>query len=241
MHSSDLITVNLEAIISYSSWNQFGELVEIASVNDGSEPNHDGWENPVGEAGEVMGHGWTRYNFGDVGKTIELSFYTSSYMDRFWHSQANHVFSRLQITSNFEDYMYVENVNFEVEIGPLDVTKKPPEGFLFLCPPADFQTDTSSLRWPDCAAYWSLDPLGAGCLSMEDATQLGFPSIELMTEVHGHCWDENVYTGLRQFHQAKGFDPDSQEVALRLGEPLYQFSNEMDVPFAYVDDEDTSG
>jgi len=115
----------------------------------------------------------------------------------------------------------------------------PPTGYLFLCPPMDLQTGPSSFRWPDYPAYWSLDPLGAEHLSMEDATQLGFPSIELITEVNGRCWDESVYTGLRQFHRAKGFDPDSQDVALHLGYPLYQLSNEMDIPFAHVDDEDS--
>ncbi|KAJ6557991.1 hypothetical protein B0H19DRAFT_1261558 [Mycena capillaripes] len=160
-------------------------------------------------------------------------------MYRSWPSQANHIFSRLQIKSNFEDYMYVAGVSFRVEIGPSDTTKRPPEGFLFLCPPTDFQTASSSLCWPDFPAYWSLDPQGAERLSMKDATQLGFPSIVLITEIRGYSWDKSVYAGLRQFHQAKGFDPDSQEVARYLGESLYQISPGTDVPFAYVDDEDS--
>ncbi|KAF8214463.1 hypothetical protein K438DRAFT_1801466 [Mycena galopus ATCC 62051] len=151
-------------------------------------------------------------------------------MYRSWPSQANHIFSCLQIKSNFEDYMYVAGVSFNVEIGPWDMTKKPPEGFLFLAPPTDFQTGSSSLCWPDFPAYWSLDP--------KDARQLGFPSIVLTTEVRGYSWDKTVYAGLRQFHQAKGFDPDSQEVARYLGESLYQLSPGADVPFAYVDDKD---
>jgi hypothetical protein len=32
----------------------------------------------------------------------------------------------------------------------------------------------------------------------------------------------DVYAGLRQFHRAKGFDPDSQDVACHLGYPIYQ-------------------
>ncbi|KAF8214590.1 hypothetical protein K438DRAFT_2137860 [Mycena galopus ATCC 62051] len=102
------------------------------------------------------------------------------------------------------------------------------------CPPADFQTWSSSLCWPDCPAYWSFDPQGAERLSMKDATQLGFPSIVLITEVRGYSWDKTVYVGLCQFHQAKGFDPDSQEVAWYLGESPYQLSPGPDVPFAYV-------
>ncbi|KAF8214582.1 hypothetical protein K438DRAFT_1801714 [Mycena galopus ATCC 62051] len=142
-------------------------------------------------------------------------------MYRSWPSQANHIFS-----------LYVAGVSFNVEIGPLDMTKKPPEGFLFLAPPTDFQTGSSSLCWPDFPAYWSLDPQGAEPLSMKDARQLGFPSIVLTTEVRGYSWDKTVYAGLRQFHQAKGFDPDSQEVARYLGESLYQLSPGIDAPFA---------
>jgi sigma54-dependent transcription regulator len=68
---------------------------------------------------------------------------------------------------------------------------------------------------------------------MEDATALGFPSISLHTEVWGGSWDASVYAALHQFHQAKGFDPDSQDVACHLGEPLYQLAREMDSPFAH--------
>jgi hypothetical protein len=52
-------------------------------------------------------------------------------------------------------------------------------------------------------------------------------------EVWGKSWDASVYTGLRQFHQAKGFDPDSQDVARHLGQPLYQLLSETDGSFAH--------
>jgi hypothetical protein len=68
---------------------------------------------------------------------------------------------------------------------------------------------------------------------MEDATALGFPSISLSTNVYGRSWDASVYAGLRQFHQAKGFDPDSQDVARHLHHPLWQLASDMDAPFAH--------
>jgi hypothetical protein len=68
---------------------------------------------------------------------------------------------------------------------------------------------------------------------MEDATRLGFPSISLSMNVLGKSWDVSVYAGLRQFHQAKGFDPDSQDVARHLGKPLCQLAGGMDIPFAH--------
>jgi hypothetical protein len=109
----------------------------------------------------------------------------------------------------------------------------PPLGYLFLCPPENLRTGSSSFRWPECPAYWSLNPSGVESLSTEDATALGFPTISLSTEIWGRSWDTSVYAGLRQFHQAKGFDPDTQDVARHLGELLYHLAAETDVPFAH--------
>ncbi|KAF7340629.1 hypothetical protein MSAN_02134800 [Mycena sanguinolenta] len=116
--------------------------------------------------------------------------------------------------------------------------RDPPEGFLFLCPREDFQTSSSAFRWPTCPAYWSLDPSGADRLSRKDATQLGFPPFELATHAVGCFWGTSVYAGLRQFHQAKGFDPCAQDVAQHLGYPLYPLSSERDIPWAFVNGDD---
>jgi len=179
-----------------------------------------------------MKDGWTRYNSGDVlDTTITLELWTSNI--KAWLSQANHIFSCLRISSNFEDYVIVYEIEFKFKIAA--TTVDPPDGYLFLCPKSDFKIGPSSFGWPNCPAYWSLDSSGAERLSMEDAVNLGFPPIHLTTEIWGYFWDHSVYTGLRQFHQAKGFDTDSQDVAQHLGELLYQLSKEMDVPFAHID------
>ncbi|KAJ6518460.1 hypothetical protein DFH09DRAFT_1331944 [Mycena vulgaris] len=51
-------------------------------------------------------------------------------------------------------------------------------------------------------------------------------------------WEQIVYSGLREFQQAKGYDPHSQDVARELGYPLYQVSSssELDGSFAHVQD-----
>ncbi|KAJ6512437.1 hypothetical protein C8R45DRAFT_960444 [Mycena sanguinolenta] len=79
----------------------------------------------------------------------------------------------------------------------------------------------------------SLDPSGAGRVTPEDAAGLVFPSLDLSTEIRGWSWDATVYAGLRQFHQVKGFAPDSQDAAQHLGHQLYQVSG----PFAHIDDQ----
>ncbi|KAJ7681959.1 hypothetical protein DFH06DRAFT_1387969, partial [Mycena polygramma] len=114
-----------------------------------------------------------------------------------------------------------------------------PAGFLFLCPPDDFRTGASvSFCWPDCPAYWSLNPMGIGRLSTEEARELGFPELTFSTTICGRYWDASVYAGLRKFHQAKGFDPYSQDLARHLRCPLYRPFNDIHAPFAHIDDDD---
>lgn len=110
----------------------------------------------------------------------------------------------------------------------------PPEGYLFVCPPENFRTGATSVRWPRCPAYWSLDPSGAERLNMEEATLLGFPAIELTTNIRAYSWDASAYIGLRQFHQAKGFDPESQDIARYCGHQLLQ---PLEMPFAHGEPE----
>ncbi|KAJ6555873.1 hypothetical protein B0H19DRAFT_137274 [Mycena capillaripes] len=185
-------------------------------------------------AKQIMEDGWTRLNSSEVSDP-HISLYSSIHPQS-WLSQANHIFSRLQITSNFDDYAVTEYIWFQIVISASE--EDPPAGFLFLCPKEDFRTGPSSFWWPECPAYWSLDPLGNERLTAEEATELGFPSFQLSTEIRTHSWDATVYAGLRQLHKVKGFDPESQDVARYLGQSLYQLSNEIDVPFAHVDDEE---
>ncbi|KAJ7679383.1 hypothetical protein DFH06DRAFT_1166421 [Mycena polygramma] len=150
-----------------------------------------------------------------------------------WLSQANHIFNRLGFKSNLGEYHLVDTIFFEVKI--LETTEEPPAGFLFLCPKEHFRVGPSTFCWPACPAYWSLDPSGANRLSTDEATQLGFPAFQLNTTTNVQRWDDSAYAGLRQFHRAKGFDPDSQDVARHLNHPLYQVHSNVDHLFA-IDD-----
>jgi hypothetical protein len=125
----------------------------------------------------------------------------------------------------------VRDVYFALEVP--GTTEEPPAGFLFLCPPEDLKIGPSSFRWPDCPAYWSLDPCGTDRLSVEEATWAGFPTFRLTTTLFGRSWDTNVYEGLRNFHRGKGFDPDTQDLARYLQYPLYELSSKDNSPFAH--------
>ncbi|KAJ7090019.1 hypothetical protein C8R44DRAFT_553047, partial [Mycena epipterygia] len=96
-----------------------------------------------------------------------------------------------------------------------------PKGYLFLCPLEDLRDDDG--RWlpnPECPAYWSLDPSGSQRLSTEEASRLGFPALELETNIWGVSWDGSFYAALSRFHTGKGFDPNSQDIAGALDTPF---------------------
>ncbi|KAJ6566328.1 hypothetical protein B0H19DRAFT_709190 [Mycena capillaripes] len=230
------IHVNLGTVVLWPSTNRFEDSVAIAfSPNAKTYPQQ--WEATGRAPGERTENGWTRFSTSDVfDSTLTLRCFLDFFERESWLIQANHIFSRLQMTSNFEDCVLLYRVDFEVKILP--TTDKPPTGFLFLCPKKDFQIGPSSFCWPDCPAYWSLDPSGVERLSAEEATDFGFPALELTTEISGSSWDNSVYAGIRKFQQAKGFDPESQDVARHLEWPLYYPFNEMDAPFAHVEEEE---
>jgi hypothetical protein len=51
--------------------------------------------------------------------------------------------------------------------------------------------------------------------------------------VSGVSWDASIYNGIPQFHEAKGFDPCNQQVALELGYPLVHLSCDQEALFAH--------
>ncbi|KAJ7203410.1 hypothetical protein B0H12DRAFT_480701 [Mycena haematopus] len=148
-----------------------------------------------------------------------------------WLSQGNHIINRLRNASNHEDYAIVKKVVFQLIIS--ESSQPIPEGYLFLCPATHFQVGPSTFCWPDCPAYWSLDPSGINRLGMEDAHLLGFPSFQMMTGIQVISWDESVYAGVRQFQRAKSFDPYSQDAARHLNHALYQLCTDTDDSFAH--------
>jgi hypothetical protein len=127
--------------------------------------------------------------------------------------------------------VFVTQINYHLNIfGSKEST---PTGYLFLCPLADLELDVpGQFRLPECPSHWSLDPSGVEHLTTEGAKALGFPIIQVEMWAEGYSWDGSVYVGLHQFHEGKGFDPDSQDVARHLGYPLFCLPRELDAPFA---------
>ncbi|KAJ7077027.1 hypothetical protein C8R44DRAFT_723426 [Mycena epipterygia] len=182
-----------------------------------------------------METGWTRFSTSDgIGEwdlvTLSIEWVKVDVSRRAWFSQANHVFSRLGINSNHEDYVLTHGCEFHLKFFPTNPTSA--AGYLFICPREDLRAGLSSFRWPDCVAYWSHDPEGVERLGRDEATRLGFPAVHLQIKIQASRWNDHIYTGLRKFHEGKGFNPESQDVAHHLGYPLFEVYN-LPAPFAF--------
>ncbi|KAJ7737798.1 hypothetical protein DFH07DRAFT_985370 [Mycena maculata] len=207
--------LHLGAVI-YCPWDSLLEgSVEIASLADCiAVVSGRCIDNPCFQ--EIMEDGWTSC----IDKTQ-------------FRGQGLLALSRLEITSDYEDYALLEKIYFRLQISR--PTQESPRGYLFVCPKQYFRTGPTSFAWPDHPAYWALDPSGAGGLSEAEATRLEFPAIQLSTECEFECWDASVrvYAGIREFHEGRGFDPGSQAVAQHLGDRLFKLSSEAEPSFAH--------
>ncbi|KAF8173021.1 hypothetical protein K438DRAFT_1850993 [Mycena galopus ATCC 62051] len=216
--SNPFATVKLGSIMFCPSNEQGGEPAEVAFFPE-ADPYLCPWV-AGGADGEKTAEGWTRFNASDVcDRTLVLQRRIPNLYA--WLYQATHIFSRLRVSSNFEDYVLMHTIDFKIETH--GAKQKPTAGFLFLCPEEHFQITTASFRWPEYPAYWSRDLNGVERLSMDEAIRLGFPPLEFKSRIQGSSWDSNVYAGLRRFQEEEGFDPDTPEYAIKWADcPLFE-------------------
>ncbi|KAJ7850991.1 hypothetical protein B0H13DRAFT_51929 [Mycena leptocephala] len=198
-------------------------FVNIASLSPGAalDVEFQEWRPKYGDVPSKMDNSWNAYSSFDILRvgSISTEFKIDYDTQDAWFCQANHIFDSLGIQSSYENYVLVDSISVSVTFSNVPHC---PEGILMLCPVDDLRTGPYSIQWPKCAAYWSVDPHGFQPLTTEAATRLGFPSIELHMDIRGTSWQTSAYAGLRKFYQGKGFNPNSQDVARHLGEPLYQ-------------------
>lgn len=106
------------------------------------------------------------------------------------------------------------------------MTDTPPcDIYLFLFHPRTFCIDgypVVEIPPPGEALYWSLDPYGSTRLTSEMAEELGVPHVFLESWVKGASWTQPQYDMLADFHDAKGFNPFSPDIAITLGYPLVE-------------------
>ncbi|KAF7347966.1 hypothetical protein MSAN_01748700 [Mycena sanguinolenta] len=107
------VTVNLGSVVTCAAGNLFNDVVEIAWLPNVELPSFPGrWERARENThdlreirGEIMEDGWTRVNSDDA-VDMEIATITPWLRNdpEFWLSQANHIFTQLQVLSNLQGY-----------------------------------------------------------------------------------------------------------------------------------------
>ncbi|KAJ7104879.1 hypothetical protein C8R44DRAFT_886905 [Mycena epipterygia] len=230
---------------SYAACCDFPLLMHLLTLHpqfiwQKSIPWDTGWRRyyygPMEDA-TVMENGWSRIHSSCINIPIVriLSTNAKKPCEDSWLSQANHVFSQLAIPPKHEDCFLVHYVQYRLRLsGPLENLL---EGYLFLCPLEDLRSnDGTWLVTTECPAYWSLNSSGGHRLCPEDASNLGFPSLEFTMQAEVSSWPENVYAALSRFHAGKGFDPNSQDIARHLGHPTLELSCNSNVESAHIEE-----
>ncbi|KAK7007497.1 hypothetical protein R3P38DRAFT_2792265 [Favolaschia claudopus] len=185
----------------------------------------------------VKDGGWYRFPRTQDGTGIELNEQTLFTMhlhrdsaeraDQAWLSQAGYVLSQLGL--DFDVCSVVRRIKVKAIIHP----SKPSidEAELFLPPLSAFLAlGCTHLQYPTLQTeqpFW-FDPISKQPLSGKTAQELGLPEIEIAIRVKSQYLDQSTLKSLREFHRAKGFAPDTQDIAKQLKNPLYYFGNEGD-------------
>ncbi|KAJ7095655.1 hypothetical protein C8R44DRAFT_718234 [Mycena epipterygia] len=171
-----------------------------------------------------MENGWRRFPSSCVNESQTVYRTMRIRYEDLWLSQANHVFSQLPTAQNLGDYILISGIGYWLRFSTTS-NNLVPEGYLFLCPMEDLRSENGTwLQYPECPAYWSLDHSGNTRLSSEEASRLGFPSLQFEMEVEAKSWHTSVYEALGCFHSGKGFDPNSQDIARHLEHQIYVLS-----------------
>ncbi|KAK7027662.1 hypothetical protein R3P38DRAFT_3354663 [Favolaschia claudopus] len=219
-------------------------LDTVCHTNGCLIPHWDAFLNNDRVPVHTTGNGWDRW--GSAAEHLQTSFPVSEILNQeetglsilvferssdfsgTWLSQANFIFNGLGVFSKaYNNYALLTAVFFDINLKLNPQSARSTDwyssnAFLFLCPPESYRVGPASFKCPECVGYWSFDPSGVDRLSEAKACELGFPAIYVSMRSWGQGWSDTIYTGLRQFHQGKGFDPDSQDLARHLGYPLYQ-------------------
>ncbi|KAJ6518115.1 hypothetical protein C8R47DRAFT_6694 [Mycena vitilis] len=167
--------------------SRYDDSIEIAAVSNCVVFKHrwstedpivmDLWHPVSGneEGTLTMENGWIRVNSTHVAEIYNCQIWVDNHSSVGWLAQANHIFDRLNITRELENYVCVATIEYWLEFSAS--TRNLPPGYLFLGPLTDHQYDLVFFRTPDCPAYWSLDRSGAERLTSDEAGALGFPDI----------------------------------------------------------------
>jgi hypothetical protein len=96
--------------------------------------------------------------------------------------------------------------------------------YLFLLPTTIYDSECGDLGVPlppeSKTCYWSSDPAGDERLPQHALEKFSLPQVKFRVLVYGAQWSQELYDSIAEFHRAKEFEPNSQDVANELGYPL---------------------
>ncbi|KAJ7907223.1 hypothetical protein B0H13DRAFT_699074 [Mycena leptocephala] len=103
------------------------------------------------------------------------------------------------------------------------------QAHIFLCPiSVRHEGLRIGLEFPESDYfYWSLDSAGNSRMTLAECDYIGLPRLEFMFLPTAKFWHEYHYNAVREFSEARGFNPHSSEVARLLGLPLVEIESEI--------------
>ncbi|KAJ7032201.1 hypothetical protein C8F04DRAFT_665663 [Mycena alexandri] len=185
---------------------------------------------------DVMPTGWTRVSLPPnmerahhLTTRVKIKPGTRREMQKCWLSQANSIAREYGAVHS---YWIPGGVKFRISIwcpedrftlrGTFMADASSSEIYLFLFRP-DFKFvdgyPVIRIPPPGEAFYWSFDPQGHRKMTSEEAEEVGVPYVFFESCVTGASWAPGNYDILSDFHRAKGFDPFSRQITLKLGYP----------------------
>ncbi|KAJ7859041.1 hypothetical protein B0H14DRAFT_638648 [Mycena olivaceomarginata] len=156
-------------------------------------------------------------------------------IQKWWLTQANHFSSEKSASS----YLLATGIQFRVSLwdspdeislrGTFMADAPMQEIYLFLFDPCvHIQNGRTSVKIPATshAYYWSFQHDGSNRLSDEMLEEIVPPQVLFEARIVGHTWSDVDYELIREFSLAKGFNPNSNDVAIELGYPLAALHDE---------------
>ncbi|KAK1227724.1 hypothetical protein PQX77_009275 [Marasmius sp. AFHP31] len=118
--------------------------------------------------------------------------------------------------------------------------------YLFILPPPQLPDTTPDVvSWMQAPAeslyYWSVDPDGNSRMPEAHRMELDLPCFRNCVDPP-HSWKAEIYDLVRQWQEAKGFDPTTTDFARSLGYPIVEILPQDNDRFdAYVENDESTG
>ncbi|KAJ8080106.1 hypothetical protein PM082_016934 [Marasmius tenuissimus] len=167
-----------------------------------------------------------------------------------WLCQAVHVFHILGIPrEEWEDFALLPDYSMLLSLRPFGHAQShrnfdhrfDPPYYLFVLPPPQLPDTTPDVvSWNRAPAgslyYWSVDPDGNSRMSEAHHMALGLPCFRNSADLFQVSWKAEIYDLVRQWQEAKGFDPTTTDFARSMGHPIVEILPQDDNRFdTFVD------